>query len=72
MSTAAPPPPPRARPLEPDDLAAARKVIADRGLASAAKDLDLPRQTLANAASGADLREGTRMVVSARLRRRGG
>jgi len=80
MSNAAassPPPPlsPRARlitcrPLDDGDLALARALVTEHGLTDAARALDLPRATLAQAAAGSRLREGTRMVVADRLRRR--
>ncbi len=58
------------RPLDDADLALARKAISDLGLTEAARALDVPRNTLAGAAGGARLREGTRMVMGDRLRRR--
>ncbi len=57
------------RPLDAGELALARAAVAEFGLCAAARRLDLERHTLASAAGGARLREGTRMVIADRLRR---
>ena len=70
-----PPPPPRAqrlpscRPLDDADQGVVRELIAQHGLSDAARITGVPKNTLAAAAGGARLREGTRMLLSARLRR---
>lgn len=55
-------------PLEEADLAAVRALIAATSLTEAARRLDVARTTLAPVAAGAAVREGTRLVISQRLR----
>lgn len=55
-------------PLSAEPLALARTLVADEGLTDAARLLGTSRNTLAAAAGGAGLREGTRVLLEQRLR----
>lgn len=57
----------RARPLDEDAKKAVQDLITAHGLLGAARALDMPRHTVAMGAAGAALREGTRLMFTARL-----